>query len=108
MIRMNHVERKHQLRHMSAMVYRMADGTEVLKSYDTLVAMRLPDGTFAYSTVWTSTDGSVSTKRHIATWSGTPINAIRNGIKSHLYRTWGDVDSDYLSAIEDATGGHIE
>lgn len=107
MIRMNHVERKHQLRSMSATVYRMSDGAEVLKSYDTIVAIELPDGTTAYSTVWTSTDGSMTTKRHITTWSGTPINAIRNGLKNHLYRTWSDVDSDYLRAIEVATGGRI-
>ena len=105
---MNHVERKHQLRHMSATVYHMADGAEVLKSYNTIVAMKLPDGTIAYSPVWTSTDGSTTTKRHITTWSGTPINAIRNGLKNHLYKTWNDVDSDYLWAIEVATGGHIE
>ena len=107
MSRINHVERKHQLRHMNAMVYHMADGAEVLKSYSTIVAMKLPNGTIAYSPVWTSTDGSVSTKRHIATWSGTRINAIRNGLKNHLYKTWNDIDSDYLRAIEVATGGHI-
>ena len=108
MIRMNHVERKHQLRSMSATVYLMSNGTEVLKSYNTIVAMRLPDGTYAYSTVWTSTDGSMTTKRHITTWSGTPIKAIRNGLKNHLYRTWSDVNKDYLRAVEVATGGHIE
>lgn len=102
------VELKHQLRRMSAMVYRMADGAEVLKSYNTIVAMKLPDGTIAYSPFWTSTDGSTTTKRHISVWSGTPINAIRNGLKSHLYKTWSDVDSDYLRTIEVATGGHIE
>lgn len=108
MIRMNHVERKHQLRSMSAMVYRMADGAEVLKSYDTIVAIELPDGTLAFSRYWTSTDGSMTTKRHISVWSGTPINAIRNGLKNHLYKTWNDVDKDYLRAIEVATGGRIE
>jgi hypothetical protein len=107
MMKHNAVERKHQLRRMSATVYHMADGAEVLKSYNTIVAMELPDGTLAFSTVWTSTDGSMTTKRHITTWSGTPINAIRNGIKSHLYSTWADVDKDYLRAIEVATGGHI-
>lgn len=106
-IKINAVVRKHQLRHMSATVYYMSDGAEVLKSYDTIVAMELPDGTLAYSTVWTSTDGSVSTKRHITTWSGAPIKVIRHGLKSHLYKTWTDVDKDYLRAIADATGGHI-
>lgn len=108
MIRMTHVERKHRLKSMSATVYKMTDGTEVLKSYDTIVAIELPDGTIAYSTYWTSTNGSMTTKRHITTWSGTPINAIRNGLKNHLYRTWADVDKDYLRAIEVATGGRIE
>lgn len=108
MIRMNHVARKHQLRSMSATVYKMEDGTEVLKSYDTIVAMRLPDGTFAFSIFWTSTDGSMTTKRHITTWCGTPIKAIRDGIKDHWYRTWGDVNSDYLRAIEVAIGSRIE
>lgn len=108
MIHHNSVTCKHQLRSMSAMVYRMADGTEVLKSYNTIVAMRLPDGTFAYSTVWTSVDGSMTTKRHITTWSGTPLKAIRNGLKNHWYRTWGDVNKDYLRAIEVAIGSRIE
>ena len=108
MIHHNAVTRKHQLKHMSAMVYHMADGAEVLKSYNTIVAMELPDGTIVYSPVWTSTDGSMTTKRHITTWSGTPINAIRNGLKNPLYKTWSDVDSDYLRAIEVATGGRIE
>lgn len=108
MIRMNHVLRKYQLRSMSATVYHMSDRSEVLKSYDTIVAIELPDGTIAYSTFWTSTDGSRTTKRHITTWSGTPINAIRDGLENHLYKTWNDVDKDYLRAIEVATGGHIE
>ena len=107
MIRMNHVERKHQLRSMSATVYRMSDGAEVLKSYDTIVAIELPDGTVAYSTIWTSTAGSMTTKRHITTWSGVNIKSIREGLKEHLYRTWADVDKDYLRAIEVATGGRI-
>lgn len=103
-IRVNHVERKHRLRSMSATVYKMADGTEVLKSYDTIVAMRLPDGTFAFSPVWTSTDSSMTTKRHISTWSGMPIKGIRDGLENHWYRTWDDVDSDYLRDIEVAIG----
>lgn len=107
-IRMNHAVCKHQLRHMSAYVYKMSDGAEVLKSYDTIVAIELPDGTTAYSTFWTSSDGSQTTKRHINTWSGMPINAIRNGLKNHLYKTWSDVDVDYLRVIEVATEGHIE
>lgn len=107
MIKINHVVSKHQLRSMSAYVYKMEDGTEVLKSYDTIVAIELPDGTIAYSTYWTSTDGSMATKHHITTWSGTPLKAIRDGIKSHLYRTWADVDKDYLRALEVATGGRI-
>lgn len=107
MIRMNHVVREYQLGSMSATVYFMSDGAEVLKSYNTIVAMKLPWGTIVYSPFWTSTDGSTTTKKHISTWSGMPINAIRNGIKSYLYRTWADVDSDYLRAIEVATGGHI-
>lgn len=107
MIRINHVVRKHQLRSMSAYVYKMEDGAEVLKSYDTIVAIALPDGTIVYSTIWTSTAGSMTTKRHITTWSGTPLKAIREGIKSHWYRTWADVDKDYLRTIEVATGGRI-
>lgn len=107
MIKCNPVESKHQLRHMSATVYKLADGAQVLKSYDTIVALELPDGTLAFSAVWTSKDGSMTTKRHITTWSGTPIKVIRNGLKNHLYRTWDDVNSDYLRAIEVATGGRI-
>ena len=53
MIHHNAVERKHQLRSMSATIYRMADGAEVLKSYDTIVAIELPDGTLAFSRYWT-------------------------------------------------------
>lgn len=103
------VERKYQLGSMNATVYKMADGTEVLKSYDTIVAMALPGGTLVFSTVWTSTDGSLATKRHISAWSGgTPIKVIREGLKEHWLRTWNDVDKDYLRAIEVATGGHIE
>lgn len=104
---MNHVERKQRLKSMSAYVYKMTDGAEVLKSYDTIVAIELPDGSIAYSTYWTSKDGSMATKRHITTWSGTPLKAIRDGIKSHWHRTWADVDKDYLRAIEVATGGRI-
>lgn len=63
MIHRNSVTCKHQLSSMSATVYLMSDGAEVLKSYDTIVAMKLPDGTIAYSPVWTSTDGSMTTKR---------------------------------------------
>lgn len=107
MIRMNHVARKHQLKHMSATVYKMEDGTEVLKSYDTIVAMRLPDGTFAFSTYWTSKEGSTTTKRHISTWFGAPIASIRDNLK-HWYRTLDDVNSDYLRAIAVATGGRID
>ena len=107
MIRMNLVERKHRLKSMSAYVYKMADGAEVLQSYNTIVAIELPDGTTAYSPVWTSPVGSMTTKRHITTWSGMPINEIRERLKKHLYRTWSDVDKDYLRAIEVATGGRI-
>lgn len=108
MIRMNHVARKHQLKHMSATVYEMEDGTEVLKSYDTIVAMRLPDGTFAFSTYWTSKEGSTTTKRHISTWCGEPITSIRYYLKYQWHRTWDDINSDYLRAIEVATGGRID
>lgn len=107
MIRMNHVARKHQLRSMSATVYKMEDGAEVLKSYDTIVAMRLPDGTFAFSTFWTSKEGSTTTKRHIATWCGAPITSIRDDLKHHWYSTLDELDKDYLRAIEVATGGRI-
>lgn len=108
MMHHNEVELKYQLRSMSATVYKMADDTVVLKSYDTIVAMELPDGTLVYSTVWTSTDGSMATKRHISVWSGMPIKVIREGLKKHRFRTWNDVNKDYLRAIEVATGGHIE
>lgn len=108
MINFAYVASKQQLRSMSAMVYHMTDGAEVLKSYKTIVAMKLPDGTIAFSLVWTSKDASYTTKRHITTWCGMPINAIRNGLKNHIYKTWTDVDSDYLQDIEMVTGGHIE
>lgn len=108
MIRMNHVERKHQLRSMSATIYRMADGAEVLKSYDTIVAIALPDGTLAFSRYWTSPDGSMTTKRHITTWCGRDIKSVRAGIMRHLFKTFIDVDSDYLRAIEVAIGSRID
>lgn len=107
-VRMNHVVRKHQLRSMSATVYRMADGAEVLKSYDTIVAIELSDGTLAFSRYWTSPDGSNTTKRHITTWCGRDIKNVRAGVMRHLFKTFTDVDSDYLRAIEVATGGRID
>ena len=109
MIKCNPVESKHQLRSMSATVYKMADGTEVLKSYDTIVAMHFIDGTYTFSCYWTSKDGSMTTKRHITTWCGRDIKTIRTGIMCHhpLFRTFADVDTDYLRAIEVATGGRI-
>ena len=108
MIRMNHVVRQHQLKHMSAMVYHMSDGAEVLKSYDTVVAIELPDGTLVFSRYWTSPDGSTATKRHITTWCGRDIKTVRAGVIKHLFKTFTDVDSDYLRAIGVATRGHIE
>lgn len=98
----------HQLRRMSAYVYKMSDGAEVLKSYDTIVAIALPGGTLAFSRYWTSPDGSTTTKRHITTWCGRDIKTIRAGVIRHLFKTFADVDYDYLRAIEVATGGHIE
>lgn len=107
MIHHNAVERKHQLRSMSATIYRMADGAEVLKSYDTIVAIELPDGTLAFSRYWTSPDGSMTTKRHITTWCGRDIKTVRAGVMRHLFKTFVDVSNDYLRAIEVATGGRI-
>lgn len=107
-IRMNHVASKHQLKHMSATVYKMEDGTEVLKSYDTIVAMRLPDGNFAFSAYWTSKAGSATTKRHISTWCGAHITSIRDDLKHHWYMELHDINKDYLRAIEVATGGRID
>ena len=107
MIRMNHVERKHQLRRMKATVYHMADGAEVLKSYNTIVAIKLSDGTLAFSHYWTSPDGSMTTKRHITTWCGRDIKTVRAGVLKHLFWTLDYVDSDYLRALEVATGSHI-
>lgn len=107
MIKCNPVASKHQLKHMSATVYKMADGAEVLKSYDTIVAMKLPDGTYAFSIFWTSKEGSATTKRHIATWCGAPIASIRSDLKYHWYPALSELDKDYLRAIEVATGGRI-
>ena len=107
MVSTNHVASKYQLRSMSAMVYKMTDGAEVLQSYNTIVALRLADGQFAFSSVWTSKDGSMTTKRHIGTWSGKSIKAIRDGIKKHCYKTFEDVNKDYLRAIKMATYGRI-
>ena len=106
-IRLNYVVRKNQLRSMSAMVYHMSDGAEVLKSYDTIVALELPDGTLVFSRYWTSKDGTATTKRHITTWCGRDIKTVRAGVIKHLFKTFADVDSDYLKVIEDATGGAV-
>lgn len=107
MIKCNPVKVKRQLKSMSAYVYIIADGAEVLKSYDTVVAISLPDGKTAFSAFWTSTDGSNTTKRHIIEWAGTYIKDIREGLKDHTYKTLEELDKNYLRAISTAVGGRI-
>ena len=101
------INTEYQLRHMSAMVYKMADGAEVLKSYDTIVAMRLPDGTFAFSRYWINSDASYITKHHITTWCGKSLATLRKGLKRYWFAPLLEIDVAYLRAIEMATGGHI-
>ena len=98
-----------QLHHMQATIYTMSDGTQVLASYQTIVAMYIPmaptfDGTIV-SHYWTSPDATPTTKRHITTWLSDiwheriGIADVRGYVMQHKIRTFDDIDTDYLDKI---------
>ena len=103
----NYVASKYQLGCMNATIYKMADGAEVLQSCNYIVAMRLPDGTFAFSRYWINIDASYITKYHITTWSGKSLATLRKGLKCYWFAPLLEIDVAYLRAIEMATGGRI-